>query len=45
MERLVNKVKVVTVSETLTDERLFPSKQTLARAVADDGGTVEVGTD
>ena len=45
MERLVNKVEVVTVSKSLTDELLFASKQTLAGAVADDGWTVDTGTD
>jgi hypothetical protein len=45
MERLVDEVEVVTVSESLPDEWLFASKRTLAGAVADDGWTVEAGTD
>jgi hypothetical protein len=44
MERLVNELEVVTLSKSLTDERLFASKRTLARAVADYGWTIEAGT-
>jgi hypothetical protein len=45
MERLVDKVEVVTVSESLTDKRRSSWKRTLAGAVADNGMTVEAGTD
>jgi hypothetical protein len=44
MERLVDEVEVVTVSESLTDDWRFSSEQTLAGAVAEDGWTVVAGT-
>jgi hypothetical protein len=37
MERLVDEVEVVTVPESLTDERRSTWKRTLAGAVADNG--------